>query len=283
MSGGQWHLTIDGSRGKTVRRPKAFALSRLGKQRGRQQVAAVCYRFRNGNIQFLLVQTRNGRWTFPKGGVKAGLTYAQSAALEAEEEAGVHGRIEETSFCWYVRHCRGSASEPPVRAYLCEVARLVPALETKRRPTWFCWAKTKDRLRSGRRSSDAAEFARVVDRAVERLRRLPGQPRNAGDALQRVHLEAPEIQDQVRAAFFRYRRRQRFARGSSGEIEIAVNGYLGRVFGQRSVRELIENGQPFSAERPRLLPSGSDDIQRKLRYIDGPRRTTTGKKTPSKK
>jgi 8-oxo-dGTP pyrophosphatase MutT (NUDIX family) len=282
MNGGQWHLTIDGSRVKTARRPKAFALGRLRRQRGRQQVAAVCYRLRNGNIEFLLVQTRNGRWTFPKGGVKSGLTYAQSAALEAAEEAGVHGRIDETAFSWYVRRSRGNADELPVRAYLCEVSRLVPALEAKRRPTWFSREKTKDRLRSGRSSADAAEFARVVDRAVERLRRLRGQPRNADDALQSVHLEAPGMQDQMRAAFFRYVRRQSFGAGRTGDIEIAVNGYLGRVFGQRSVRELIENAQRFSAERskPRLLASGSEEVQRKVRYIDGPRPTTTGKKAP---
>src|SRR5580658_7694267 len=46
----------------------------------RQQVAAVCYRMAKRGIEFLLVQTRGGRWIFPKGGVERGLTYAQSAA-----------------------------------------------------------------------------------------------------------------------------------------------------------------------------------------------------------
>src|SRR5271155_2735893 len=64
----------------------------------RQQVAAVCYRMGRRGIEFLLVQTRGGRWIFPKGGVERGLTYAQSAALEAFEEAGVHGRMEEIPF-----------------------------------------------------------------------------------------------------------------------------------------------------------------------------------------
>jgi len=280
MNGGQWKLTIDGSPGKTLRRPKAFGLTRLRKQRGRQQVAAVCYRVRSGDIDFLLVRTRNGRWTFPKGGVKPGLTYAQSAAQEAEEEAGVHGRIDETAFSWYVRRTRANPDEPPVRAYLCEVSRLVPAPEANRRPTWFSWEKTKDRLRSGRTSAEAAEFARVVDRAAERLRRLRGQPSNAGDALQRVHLEAPEIQDQIRAAsFFRY---LRSAMGHPDEMAIAVNGYLGRVFGQRCPQELIGNTQRLSAEgsEPRLLASGLDEGQRKVRYIDNPRQTTTGNRSP---
>src|ERR1039458_5649248 len=73
-----------------------------------EQVAAVCYRVRSGAIEFLLVRTRGGgRWTFPKGSAEPGLTHAQAAALEAFEEAGVHGRIEEASFTRYVRRKRG--------------------------------------------------------------------------------------------------------------------------------------------------------------------------------
>ena len=49
------------------------------------------------------MRTRGGRWTFPKGRVESGLTHAQAAALEAFEEAGVHGRIEEAAFARYVR------------------------------------------------------------------------------------------------------------------------------------------------------------------------------------
>src|SRR5215470_8372999 len=95
-----------------------------------EQVAAVCYRIRDENIEFLLVRTGGGRWTFPKGGVEPGLTHAQAAALEAFEEAGVHGRIEEISFARYVRR-RGQDSttggkQVETDAHLCEVSRLVP-------------------------------------------------------------------------------------------------------------------------------------------------------------
>src|SRR5438270_2298976 len=74
--------------------------------RGSEQVAAVCYRLRGSQIEFLLVQTDAGRWTFPKGNAEPGLTQAQSAALEAFEEAGVHGRIEEAAFARYTRRKR---------------------------------------------------------------------------------------------------------------------------------------------------------------------------------
>ncbi len=118
-----------------------------------QQVAAVCYRIRGSGIEFLLVQTRGGRWTFPKGGVEPGLTHAQAAALEAYEEAGVHGRMEEVSFTRYVRR-KGSGSssaiEVGVSAHLCEVLRLGPPQEFNRNRTWFSAEKAKRRLREER-------------------------------------------------------------------------------------------------------------------------------------
>src|ERR1039458_10110116 len=87
---------------------KSVRLSQLRKTRECEQVAAVCYRLRRGAIEFLLVQTRgSGRWIFPKVSAEPGLTHAQAAALEAFEEAGVHGRIEEASFTRYVRRKRG--------------------------------------------------------------------------------------------------------------------------------------------------------------------------------
>src|SRR5436190_4561919 len=94
---------------------KFVHVSQLRKLRECEQVAAVCYRKRNGRIEFLLVQTRgSGRWTFPKGNTEPGLTHAQAAALEAFEEAGVHGRIEEASFTRYVRRS-GVPGLPRVR------------------------------------------------------------------------------------------------------------------------------------------------------------------------
>jgi 8-oxo-dGTP pyrophosphatase MutT (NUDIX family) len=63
------------------------------------KVAAVCYRVnREREVEFLLVRTARGRWTFPKGGVDGDATAAAAAAREAFEEAGVRGRIEQSSF-----------------------------------------------------------------------------------------------------------------------------------------------------------------------------------------
>ena len=174
----------------------------------RREVAAVCYRIRKGDIEFLLVQTRSGRWTFPKGGVEADLTQAQSAALEAVEEAGVHGRIEEVPFARYfrkhqdhtpVKSMRAEApSDLAVAAHLCEVFRQETPQEPGRNPTWFNPEKTKQRLRKYRTPEFGAELARVVERAqsrIERLRHGQDIPSRTNtntnkDGLQEVRFEA---------------------------------------------------------------------------------------------
>jgi len=155
---------------------KFFQLSQLRKMRGCEQVAAVCYRLRRHRIEFLLVQTRRGRWIFPKGSAEPGLTNAQAAALEAFEEAGVHGRIEEAAFTRYVRRKSGRRRSPAVEvttdAHLCEVSGLEPPSESNRNPTWFSHEKAKRRLRDGRMPNYAAELGSVIDRAVIRIQSL---------------------------------------------------------------------------------------------------------------
>jgi 8-oxo-dGTP pyrophosphatase MutT (NUDIX family) len=153
-------------------------LSQLRKWRDCEQVAAVCYRRRGGNIEFLLVRTRGGeRWTFPKGSAERGLSQAQAAALEAFEEAGVHGRIEENAFARYILRKReegGSRglekSEIQTNAYLCEVSRLSSPQESGRNRTWFSAEDARSQLRAEREKYDGAQLARVIERALARIR-----------------------------------------------------------------------------------------------------------------
>ncbi len=177
---------------------KFIRLANLRRLRSCQQVAAVCYRVRSAGIELLLVQTRgSGRWTFPKGSAEPGLTHAQAAALEAFEEAGVHGRMEEASFASYIRRKPGdsrkstTSKEQVVIAHLCEVMRREAPHEFDRNPSWFSPDKAKSRLREDRGADYAAELARVVDRAVARIQRLSldatmaAEPQQK-DALQKV-------------------------------------------------------------------------------------------------
>ena len=184
------------------------------RQRTRQQVAAVCYRIGRRGVEFLPVQTRGGRWIFPKGGVEPGLTLAQSAALEALEEAGVHGRIEEIPFARYFRRAPDAGiSDAAVAAYLCEVTRREAPQEANRNPTWFSAEKAKERLRHDRAPHFGRELSRMVERACSRIELL--QSHVAGsrsfehkDELQKVRFDIWEAgrfhEGPKRAAFVRH-------------------------------------------------------------------------------
>lgn len=168
--------------GAGARNRRLVRLTQLRKLCECEQVAAVCYRWCSGSIEFLLVRTRGGgRWTFPKGSAEPGLTHAQAAALEAFEEAGVHGRIEEASFTTYVRRERSGLGRSDaksgnrgiaVSAHLCEVSRLSAPSESRRNRTWFSASEARRRLGEGRRSEDGGEFTRVIDKAVARILRV---------------------------------------------------------------------------------------------------------------
>jgi 8-oxo-dGTP pyrophosphatase MutT (NUDIX family) len=249
---------------------------------GRQQAAAVCYRIGERGVEFLLVQTRGGRWIFPKGGVKPGLTHAQSAALEAFEEAGVHGRMEEIAFARYLHSKSGivSEAEPAITAHLCEVSGLEPPLESKRKPTWFSPQKAKRRLLEDRTLESGAELARVVDRALSRIHRLHAGRSIADhirrDALQRVHFEAlagnhSHLDFSGTELIARFLR-QRHDIGSAPAIEVAIRAYLRKI---RYVGGLGETRRPILR-----LGTGTDypaESTRNVTTIDSARRTGMSK------
>lgn len=245
---------------------KFFPTPKPGKRNRCEQVAAICYRIRSSGVEFLLIRTRSGRWTFPKGGIEPGLTHAQAAALEAFEEAGVHGRIEEASFTHYIRgkHTNGRSSAESakkgivVNAHLCEVLRLGPPQESDRDPTWFSAQKAKKRLQEDRTSENGEEFARVVDLAVTRIQRFrnpAGQPSNAPqkDALQKVQFETLGVQalkGRVQTtSFVDYLRGQRRNIRSSAAIKLAVRTYLGQVLRNSAAQEVSRNPPEFSAKK----------------------------------
>jgi 8-oxo-dGTP pyrophosphatase MutT (NUDIX family) len=168
MSAAKSHAAI-----RWRRSTKFVRLDHLRCLRDCDKVAAVCYRSGRSGVEFLLVQTRGRRWTFPKGSAERGLTHAQAAALEAFEEAGVHGRMEELPFTRYTYD--KTSTDVTVNAHLCEVTWLEKPQEMNRHPTWFSPEESKKRLRDDRKLEYGSALARVVDRAMTRIQRL--QPR----------------------------------------------------------------------------------------------------------
>lgn len=140
------------------------------------QVAAICYRRRGDELEFLLVQTLGSRpkWTFPKGAPSRTMPDWEAAAREAREEAGAIGRVEHRHFHHYV-HSKRSASrqtyvqEFVVRAFLLEVRRLTSPQEFRRNPAWFGVEEARAALAAGRNAKYTAELLRVVDLALDRL------------------------------------------------------------------------------------------------------------------
>ena len=201
----------------------------------RKQVAAVCYRFRRSRLEFLLVQTSGGRWIFPKGGVEPGRTHAESAALEAFEEAGVHGRIEKIPFTRYYRRkpIESREEEPAVSVNLCEVSHLERPQESNRRPSWFSADKAKQCLRKDRAPELGAELLRVVDKAAARIQRLhtasPTSAHATIDGLKKVRFEASEdgrffdgLRQAALARYFLSRPQLRLGNGDNASQEVNV-------------------------------------------------------------
>jgi 8-oxo-dGTP pyrophosphatase MutT (NUDIX family) len=142
------------------------------------QVAAVCYRRRGADVEFLLVNTNGGnKWTFPKGSPDSRLSHSQAAEREAAEEAGALGTVEPRHFHLYI-HSKGvfwqagGVQEFVVKAFLLEVHQTRRPEEPLRRPVWLSPEEAKIWLAKGREVKYAREMETVIDRALERIQFL---------------------------------------------------------------------------------------------------------------
>ena len=152
------------------------------------QVAAVCYRVRGATVEFLLVNTSAGKWTFPKGRIDRDLSGSESAAREALEEAGALGRIESVHFGSYLDTKRipgddNRLREVMIAAYMMEVRTRVVPEESDRNPTWFTPQEAKKKLGEQRASKYSIQLAALVETAVKRITARP-------DASSRRHRSA---------------------------------------------------------------------------------------------
>lgn len=138
------------------------------------QVAAVCYRLNGPSVEFLLVNTSSGKWTFPKGRLCPNLSPSESASREAWEEAGVKGRIEERHFGHYLDTKRtlghdSLAREVRIAAFLMEVHSTEDPQESGRNPSWFSPQQARKRLTEGRLSPYSKQIAKMIDGALDQL------------------------------------------------------------------------------------------------------------------
>lgn len=153
------------------------------------QVAAVCYRQIDSDIEFLLVRTNRGRWTFPKGSIDPQLGARKSAEREAWEEAGALGQVAEKIFHTYLGSKKEFCRVPQeflVHAFLMEVSSLESPQEPFREPTWVSPEDARKMLAEGRDAKYGQEFSAAIDRALDviqrKLRNLAARARRANGA-----------------------------------------------------------------------------------------------------
>ena len=126
-----------------------------------QQAGAVVYRGDGNGLRVLLVRARRNPedWIFPKGHVERNESAAGAAVREAEEEAGVTGRVI-SSMDPPVRFVQGDR-RVDVTYFLVEFEREVKAAE-KRDQAWLTPREALKRL-----THDSARA--VLERALLRL------------------------------------------------------------------------------------------------------------------
>lgn len=113
----------------------------------RSQNAALCWRMHRGQVEVLLITSRDtGRWLLPKGWPVAGRDAAGSAEVEAWEEAGVVGRAGAEPIGWfgYDKVLGPDACLPCiVSVHAVKVERLAHRFPERkeRRRKWFAAAK----------------------------------------------------------------------------------------------------------------------------------------------
>lgn len=113
------------------------------KGKARTQVAALCWRSDAGQIEVLLITSREtGRWVLPKGWSRPGAEPHLEAAREAWEEAGVRGAPSASCIGFYAYHkvLAPEAGVPcMVAVYPLQVKRLEKDYpeQGQRRLKWF--------------------------------------------------------------------------------------------------------------------------------------------------
>ncbi|MEP6786129.1 MAG: DUF47 family protein [Sphingomonadales bacterium] len=145
-----------------------------------RQIAALPYRLEpdtdGAGIKVLLVTSRGtGRWVIPKGNIDAGLSPHASAALEAQEEAGVRGAlcpIPLGSYRYRKRRSSGASLMVDVEVFPLAVNDELPTWkeQAERERKWFTLSDAADAidepdLRDLIRSFAPAEFKAFVRRS----------------------------------------------------------------------------------------------------------------------
>ena len=137
-----------------------------------KQSMAVCYRLKEGKIEFLLVKNKEGnRRIFPKGAIKKGEMPWLTAVRESYEEAGVLGEPTDEPLTVFPFTKGGKVKM--VEAYLIRVGTTVEKHQKERDPKWFTPEEAQEQLSSNRLADDEDELRRIVRLACRAINYSP--------------------------------------------------------------------------------------------------------------
>lgn len=108
-------------------------------------------------LQVVIISTRKGNWTLPKGVIEPGDSPHETAAIEAWEEAGIEGEMELTEFTRFQQQKWGGTCT--IRVYKMKVTKLLDE-----------WPEQDVRLRKTLPFAEALEL--VVERQKTVLEKL---------------------------------------------------------------------------------------------------------------
>ena len=127
------------------------------------QSAVIPYRQRDGELEIMLISSRKKkRWVIPKGVKEPQLSPGESAAKEAVEEAGITGRVSDSSLGSYEYNKWGGTCK--VEVYAMDVhTELDHWQESYRDREWLSLGEARERL-------DEPELRQLLESLPEFLR-----------------------------------------------------------------------------------------------------------------
>jgi 8-oxo-dGTP pyrophosphatase MutT (NUDIX family) len=135
-------LQVEGSKLNTRCSTSPMPRSDMQRRRGRQ-CAALPVREKNGEVEVLLVTSRDTRrWVLPKGWTERQHGAAEQAAVEAFEEAGIRGAVSAKpigSYAYLKRTGNGRTRPCRVEVFRMQVAEILDEWPEKaeRERRWF--------------------------------------------------------------------------------------------------------------------------------------------------
>ena len=160
---------------ETTRNPLRDRLMRLlGDNACRIQVAALPWRLVDGNVEVLLITSRDtGRWVIPKGWPEGDEAYSDAAAREAGEEAGISGAVapnEIGRYYYFKQLSSGSEKRCQVRVFPMEIDRVRDKWpeRRKRQRAWFSPQEAAKRVRE-------PDLAQIIGQSAANPRAYPSR------------------------------------------------------------------------------------------------------------